>query len=149
MTLTRRAALVAAASFTAFPAFAQKAPVFAPEGMAIRGYDPVAYFAEDGPVKGSVEFTSTFDGATFQFASSQNKDLFDADPAKYAPQYGGYCAYAVSRGYTADTDPEAWSIHDDKLYLNFNKSVRTLWAAQKTKNIEAADMNWPNVLNEG
>ena len=150
MKLTRRAALVSAVSLATLPAlpvFAMQPKVFAVDGMAIQGYDPVAYFAEEGPVKGSPEFTSEFEGGVFQFASADNKALFDSDPAKYAPQYGGYCAYAVSQGYTADTDPDAWSIHDGKLYLNYSKSVRALWATRKVKNIEAADMNWPNVLN--
>jgi len=150
MTITRRAALISAVSLAtlpALPAFAMQPKVFAVDGMAIQGYDPVAYFAEEGPVKGTPEFTSEFEGGVFQFASADNKALFDSDPAKYAPQYGGYCAYAVSQGYTADTDPDAWSIHDGKLYLNYSKSVRALWATRKEKNIEAADMNWPNVLN--
>ena len=149
MKLTRRMALTAAASFAALPVFAQQPAVYAPEGMAIGGYDPVAYFAENGPVKGDAQFTSVHDGATFQFATAENKALFDSDPSAYAPQYGGYCAYAVSRGYTATTVPEAWSIYEGKLYLNFSKSVRALWATNKSGNVEAGDANWPDVLAEG
>ncbi|MEO1563324.1 MAG: YHS domain-containing (seleno)protein [Pseudomonadota bacterium] len=146
MTLTRRALLATAAAFTALPAFAEQPRWFSETGPAIGGYDPVAYFDENGPVKGSEEFTSEYDGGVFHFANALNKAAFDEDPATYAPQYGGYCAYAVSRGYTASTDPEAWSIHEGKLYLNFSKSVRALWATNKRGNIEAADKNWPSVL---
>ncbi|MEM9716201.1 MAG: YHS domain-containing (seleno)protein [Pseudomonadota bacterium] len=149
MTITRRAILAIGAAFIAAPAFAMQPMWFAEAGPAIGGYDPVAYFDENGPVKGDAAFTSEYEGGVFHFASAENKASFDAAPADFAPQYGGYCAYAVSRGYTAPTDPDAWSIHEGKLYLNFNKSVRTLWATQKTKNIEAANENWPAVLNEG
>ena len=131
------------------PSFAMKPKWYTDGGPAINGYDPVAYFDGNGPVKGDAAFTSEYDGGEFHFASAENKAKFDADPAAFAPQYGGYCAYAVSRGYTAPIDAEAWSLHDGKLYLNFSKSVRALWATQKTKNINAANENWPNVLNEG
>lgn len=149
MTITRRALIAAAASFAAMPAFAMKPKWFAETGPAIGGYDPVAYFDENGPVKGDAAFTSEYDGGEFHFANADNKAMFDADPAKFAPQYGGYCAYAVSKGYTASTDPDAWSIHDGKLYLNYSKSVRALWSANKQNHIKDADLNWPNVLNEG
>lgn len=128
------------------PAFAAEPPVYQSAGIAINGYDPVAYFTESQPVEGSADFTSEYDGATFRFATAGNKAMFDGDPAKYAPQYGGYCAFAVSRGYTASTSPNAWSIHNDKLYLNFNKAIRARWAISKDANIEAGDANWPKVL---
>lgn len=147
MNLSRRAMIATTLAFAATPILAMEPMWFAEDGVAIRGYDPVAYFDEKGPVKGSSEFQTTFEDGVFQFASAENKALFDADPARYAPQFGGYCAYAVSRGYTAPIDPEAWSIHDGKLYLNFSKSVRTLWAANKKGNIQAADENWPSVLS--
>ena len=73
--------------------------------------------------------------------------MFESDPEKFAPKYGGYCAYAVSKGYIATTDPAAWSIHEDRLYLNYSKSVRALWSARKRHHIEQADMNWPGVLS--
>ncbi|MEM6385654.1 MAG: YHS domain-containing (seleno)protein [Pseudomonadota bacterium] len=150
--LTRRSFLATAAAVPAAVAFtpaaqAAEPPVYATSGVAINGYDPVAYFTESKPVLGSPENTSEWDGATLQFASAANKAMFDADPEKLAPKYGGYCAYAVSKGYTASTDPGAWSIHEDRLYLNYSKSVRALWSARKRHHIAQADANWPAVLS--
>ena len=150
--LTRRSFLVASAA--AVPtaallpsaAFAMQAPVYNNNGIAINGYDPVAYFTEGKPVEGGGEHTSEWDGSTVLFSSAENKAMFDADPEKYAPAYGGYCAYAVSKGYTATTDPGAWSIHNDRLYLNYSKSVRALWSLNKNGHIESANANWPSVL---
>ena len=149
--LTRRTFLASAAAVPAVTLLAARAsaaepPVYATGGVAINGYDPVGYFTEGKAVKGSPEHVSDWSGAVVQFASAENKAMFDADPVKYAPKYGGYCAYAVSKGYTASTDPEAWSIHEDRLYLNYSKSVRALWAARKRHHIEQADANWPGVL---
>lgn len=120
-------------------------PVFTADGAAIHGYDPVAYFKDNEAVPGKPEFTAEYQGATWRFASAANRDAFVADPAKYAPQYGGYCAYAVSQGSTASTDPDAWTIRDGKLYLNYSKSVRALWALNKSGYIAAADSNWPKL----
>lgn len=130
------------------PAHAAEPPVYALNGIAINGYDPVAYFTESKPVEGSGDFTSEWDGAIIQFASAENKALFDGDPEKYAPKYGGYCAYAVSKGYTASTDPDAWSIYNDRLYLNYSKSVRALWSLNKSGHVASADANWPSVLSQ-
>lgn len=140
------AAIAAPAALALTPAFAAEPPVYQSGGVAINGYDPVAYFTESQPVEGSADFTSTYEGATFQFASAENKAMFDSAPAQYAPQYGGYCAWAVSKGYTASTSPNAWSVHKGKLYLNFNKAVRARWSISKDANIEAGDANWPKVL---
>ena len=150
--LTRRTFLASTAAIPAATLLAQTAaaaepPVFATGGVAINGYDPVGYFTEGKAVKGSPKHTVDWDGATLQFASAENKVMFEGDPEKYAPKYGGYCAYAVSKGGTATTDPDAWSIHEDRLYLNYSKSVRALWAARKRHHIKQADMNWPNVLS--
>lgn len=133
-------------SIAAGPA-AAKPPVFQSSGIAINGYDPVAYFTEGKPVKGAEAFAVQHDGATFRFASAENKAVFEANPAKYAPQYGGYCAWAVSRNYTAKTDPDAWSIENGKLYLNFSKRIRSRWLKDVPGNIAAGDANWPGVLN--
>ena len=135
-----------AAALTAGASFAAEPPVFAEGGVAIRGYDPVAYFTESKPVEGSSAHSTSYDGATWHFASAENLATFEADPAKYAPQYGGYCAYAVANGYTASTQPNAWSIHNGKLYLNFNRAVRARWAISKDKFIKQGDANWPTVL---
>ena len=99
-------------------------------------------------MKGSARFTFEHDGATWQFASAENRDRFAAAPQSYAPRYGGYCAYAVGNGYTASTDPEAWSIVDGKLYLNFSKGVQARWEARRDHYIQEADRNWPGVLRE-
>lgn len=120
-------------------------PVFQADGAAIRGYDPVAYFTQDGPVKGKPEHAFEHSGATWYFASAENRDTFAADPEKYAPAYGGYCAWAVSQGYTAPVDPDAWSVRDGRLYLNYSKVVRARWALDKDGNIAAADRNWPGL----
>ena len=117
-------------------------------GVAIKGYDPVAYFEQGEPVKGSNEFQHEWQGATWRFSSVSNRDLFAADPDKYAPRYGGYCAYAVSQGSTADIDPEAWTLVEDKLYLNYNRQVREIWAKDIPGNIKKADRHWPEIRNK-
>ncbi len=114
--------------------------------IAIKGTDPVAYFENQGPVKGKKDYEYEWKGAKWRFSSAENRDLFIADPERYAPQYGGYCAYAVSQGYTAGIDPEAWSIVDGKLYLNYSLDVQKDWEAMRDAYIEAANKNWPGVL---
>ncbi len=123
-------------------------PVFSSWGKAIHGYDPVAYFKQDKPVKGSGSFTHKYKGATWYFSSAENLDDFATNPAQYAPQYGGYCAYAVSRGYTASTDPDAWTIKDNKLYLNYSVPTRAIWLQDTDNNIRKANGNWPRLLND-
>ncbi|MXU66132.1 YHS domain-containing (seleno)protein [Oceanomicrobium pacificus] len=147
MTLTRRAALAsltALALSTALPAHADRF-FLGEDGFVIRGYDPVAYFTDGAPIKGDPQFTADWDGGTFLFASAANRDMFRADPARYVPQYGGYCAYAASKGALAKTEPDAWTIHDGKLYLNFDTQVRAIWAEDIPGNIERADANWPQL----
>jgi YHS domain-containing protein len=138
---------VPAAGLIATPALAMTPEVFAVDGLAIRGYDPVAYFKEETHVEGSADHAITWKGAEWRFASAENLADFEADPERWAPQYGGYCAYAVANGYTAKTEANAWSIHDGKLYLNFNRAIRARWAVSKERFIREADANWPNVLN--
>lgn len=116
-------------------------------GAAIKGYDPVAYFTAARPIQGKQEFAFEWHGAQWWFASQENRRLFMADPEKFSPQYGGYCAYAVSRGSTADIDPEAWSIENSKLYLNLNKKIQGIWTQDMAANIDKADRNWPAVLH--
>lgn len=149
---TRRKVLAAslslpAAVFLARPALAAKPPVFATGGVAINGFDPVAYFTEGRPVKGDPAFASEWQGAEMRFASAANKAAFDADPEAHAPKYGGYCAYAVSKGATAPTDPEAWTVHEGRLYLNFSPDVREIWRQDIPGNVARADANWPGVLD--
>ena len=114
-------------------------------GVAIEGTDPVAYFTEGRPIEGSSDFEHEWMGATWRFVSAENRDQFAADPEKYAPQYGGYCAWAVSQGYTAEIDPAAWTIVDGKLYLNYSKDVQTQWSADIPGNITKGDGNWPKI----
>ncbi len=115
-------------------------------GGAIRGYDPVAYFTENQPIKGKKAFSHQWKNATWRFASARNRQLFRTNPQKYAPQYGGYCAYAVSQGYTASINPHAWKIVEGKLYLNYSKGVQRLWEENTDGHIKRADENWPRIL---
>lgn len=114
-------------------------------GLAIGGYDPVAYFTQNTAVKGTGDFTADHDGATYQFASAEHRDMFTANPARYVPQYGGFCAYAVSRGYTAKIDPQAFSVVNDRLFLNYSKGVRSIWSKDVPGNITLGDQNWPSL----
>ncbi len=114
-------------------------------GIAIKGYDPVAYFKEGRPVPGMRDYAATVEGATFLFASAANRDLFLGDPAHFAPQYGGFCAFGLSRGYKADTQPEAFTIVGDRLYLNYNLEIRDEWSKDIPGHVAKADGNWPEV----
>lgn len=115
--------------------------------VAVQGHDPVAYFNEGRPVKGTKAFSAEHQGATFRFANAANRDAFVANPEKYAPQYGGYCAWAVSQGYHAKGDARFWKIVDGKLYLNYDASVQKTWESDIPGFIESGDANWPK-LNE-
>ena len=110
--------------------------------VAVEGHDPVAYFKEGKPVKGSKEFTTEYMGADFRFASAENLETFLSDPAAYAPQYGGYCAWAMADGQYAKGDADYWRIVDGKLYLNFNRSIQQKWEADIPGFIEKADAQW-------
>lgn len=120
---------------------------FQKDGIAISGADPVAYFTESAYVPGSNEFTHSWQGVTWQFSNAANRDTFAANPEAYAPQYGGFCAYAVSQGVTAPIDPESWKVVDGKLYLNLNKKIQKRWEKDIPGYIASADQNWPGVLN--
>ncbi len=115
---------------------------------AIRGYDTVAYFTENKPVKGKSKFSIEYNEATWLFSSEENLALFKGNPEKYAPQYGGYCAYAVSQGSTASIKPELFTIHEGKLYLNYNESINDKWTKNKEAFITDADKNWPELIGE-
>ncbi|NNE89317.1 MAG: twin-arginine translocation signal domain-containing protein [Silicimonas sp.] len=149
--LTRRSFLAAtavlpAAGLIATPALAAEPPVYATDGIAINGYDPVAYFTMSKPVEGEMAHASDWEGVKVLFSSAEHKVMFDADPETFAPKYGGYCAYAVSNGYTATTSPSAWSVYEGRLYLNYNRVVRGLWSRDKAGHVAKADANWPGVL---
>ncbi|MCY4542833.1 MAG: YHS domain protein [Rhodobacteraceae bacterium] len=133
-------------AWAAGSAFAMSPPVFSDRDGAIRGHDPVAYFTEGTPLEGSPEFTHEWMGAEWRFVSAEHRDLFAEDPEAYAPQYGGYCAWAASQGYVASIDPEAWEIYDGKLYLNYSRRLHRRWTRDKPGNIAKADANWPGIL---
>jgi hypothetical protein len=118
-------------------------------GLALHGYDTVAYFKQGEPVKGSADITHEWNGATWRFSSESNRDDFAADPERFAPQYGGYCAKAVSENDTADIDPKAWRIVDGKLYLNYSLRVQRIWEKDISGRIARADANWPGLLANG
>lgn len=119
--------------------------VFAPGGTAINGYDAVAFFKESKPVKGSPMYSYDYKNAKWLFASKEDLDAFIDMPEKYAPQYGGYCAYGTSEGHKAPTEPDTWTIVNDKLYFNYNKQVKQLWLKDQAHRIEVADKKWPEV----
>jgi YHS domain-containing protein len=121
------------------------AQFFERNGLAIDGHDPVAYFTEQKPVKGSPEFRVEFEGSTFQFASAAHRDTFAANPGKFVPQYAGYCAYGMAKGYKAKIDPAAFTVVGDKLYLNYSETVRSQWLTDVPGYIRKADVNWPDV----
>lgn len=129
---------------------AKEAPVYTGtfSSLAVGGHDPVAYFTEGRPVKGDRQFSLRHLGAEWRFASAANRDAFAAAPEKYAPQYGGYCAWAVSQGYTASGDPQFWKIVDGRLYLNYDASVQKKWEADIPGFIAKADRQWPAVLGQ-
>lgn len=113
------------------------------DGVAVHGYDVVSYFTEGKPVEGYGEFTATYEGATYQFSSADNRDKFAANPVAYAPQYGGYCAFGTAMGRKFDGDPTAWKIVEDKLYLNLNKDIQARWIKDIPGFIKGAENNWP------
>lgn len=115
--------------------------------VAIKGYDPVAYF-DGGPAKGSKELIHEWQEAEWRFSTAENRDRFAADPEAFAPQYGGYCAWAVAKGSTAGIDPEAWKIVDGKLYLNYNAKIQKRWEEDVAGHIEKADAHWPELIAE-
>jgi YHS domain-containing protein len=144
--------------FTIAALFAVSAPVRAEspkadpvnhtrKGVGIQGYDPVAYFTDSKPVKGDLKYSYSWRGATWLFASAEHRDSFAQFPDKYAPEYGGYCAYGVSENHTVDIDPEAWRIIGGKLYLNYSKSVQQQFLKDPEGRIRKANQNWPALHN--
>ncbi|MBE8158257.1 MAG: YHS domain protein [Betaproteobacteria bacterium] len=114
-------------------------------GAGADGYDVVAYFEESRARKGSPNYETEWGGVIWRFASPENQKLFLAAPAKYAPQYGGHCAYGVAQGYLVRGDPSAWSVRDNKLYLNYNSNIRTAWIADAANFIRRAGEQWPKL----
>ncbi len=119
--------------------------IYLTEAGAIGGYDPVAFFTEQQPVKGTKDLTYTWQDAAWHFSNANNLEAFKAAPEKYAPQYGGYCAYGTADGHLSPTQPETWTILDDKLYFNYNMAVKEKWSGNQKNYIEQADKNWPGL----
>jgi hypothetical protein len=114
--------------------------------LALRGYDVMAYWTLGAPRRGDTQFEFRWNGAVWRFEAAGHRDRFAADPGRYAPQFGGYCAYAVSQGYAADADPTVWRIVDDRLYVNYSRRAAALWERDLPGNIAKGHRNWPGVL---
>ena len=142
--------LVACAALIATAALARSPEIYTGtfSSTAVGGYDPVAYFTEGKAVPGRSDVTFSWRGATWRFVSVKNRDLFKAKPQAYAPQYGGYCAFAVSHGYTAHGDPRNWNIMGGKLYLNYSAAVKKDWEKDISGHVGKGDKNWPKVLDK-
>ena len=144
-----RALLVFLALSLSTVAWAAKDPVYTGflSNTAAGGYDVTAYFSEGKPVEGDSKFHTEYMGAEWHFASRENLDKFLAEPEKYTPQYGGYCAWAAANGYTAKGDPNHWAVHNGKLYLNYDGKVQATWNTDRDGFITRADANWPAILD--
>jgi YHS domain-containing protein len=131
------------------PALAAKSPLYTGkiEGVALGGYDPTSYFS-GAPVEGDAAITTNWQGATWRFTSTANRDMFTARPEKYAPQYGGYCAYAAAKGSLAPADPTAWTVHGGKLYVNYSSGVRDTWSKDIDGYVKKGDANWPGLMKQ-
>ncbi|MFL5167070.1 MAG: YHS domain-containing (seleno)protein [Microvirga sp.] len=146
-------AALALAAFVLAPTLieaASQSPVNVLAGgrVAIHGYDPVAYFVEGGPRKGRSELAVERNGARWLFSSAANRAQFEADPERYLPAYGGYCAYGVAQGYLVKVDPEAWTIVDGRLYLNYDRSISETWRKDVPGYVHKADGNWPRLIGK-
>lgn len=147
----KRAALtllvLAGAFAAALPAMAESDPIYTSwrNNLAIGGYDTVSFYSEQ-PLKGTAEFSTEYKGAVWHFASRANLDLFRTNPDAFAPQYGGYCAWALANGKLAKGSPKYWHVQDGRLYLNFNGRIEKLWDKDRETFIQDADKNWPEIL---
>ncbi|MBV8972078.1 MAG: hypothetical protein JO290_07280 [Sphingomonadaceae bacterium] len=142
------AAIAATASAAEAPADPGKHVNLKGGGIALHGYDPVAYFERHAAVPGNASYTATYQGVRYQFADAADAAKFKGDPGHYVPQYGGFCAYGVARGFKVDVDPEAFTVVDDKLYLNVSKSIREKWNKDAHGYIAKANDKWPTVQDK-
>lgn len=145
--INRRHLMLSAFACVLSPAAMSAQSVFAEDGVAIRGYDPVAYFTEGRPLRGDPAHAANWGGVSWHFASAESRAAFIANPEAFAPQYGGFCAWAVAEGYTAPIDPQAWAVVEGRLYLNFSRHIQARWARDVPGNITRADANWPGLRN--
>jgi YHS domain-containing protein len=127
---------------------AQNHAIYQKNGLALDGYDPVAYFTEGNPTKGSAAFSHLWNDTQWHFSSQANLEAFKANPEQYAPQYGGFCAYGVSEDHKSPTDPNAWTLVDGKLYLNYSPKVKTLWSKDIPGRIQKANQLWPSLTHQ-
>lgn len=141
----RFSGLIAIAALSLMSTAAFAGDFFETDGVALRGYDPVAYFASAEPQKGQSKYSHEYKGSIFYFASEANRRAFMQTPEKYAPQFGGYCAFGTAQGYKVSTQPDAFAIVKDKLYLNYDKKVQKIWQQDVPGNIQRAEKNWPEV----
>lgn len=148
MNLVRSTWLGTAMMLVTALAWAESAPVYTGllSNTGAGGYDVVSYFDEGNAVPGSADFTVAYLGATWRFHTADHREQFQASPERYAPAYGGYCAWAVSQGYLAKGDPEYWTIIDGRLFLNYSRSVQEKWLKDTGGFIRQADQNWPGIL---
>lgn len=147
----RRLALAVVMSVLTWTGTAAQGPPAAPvnvdaQGVTLKGYDAVAYFTDGRAVPGLPQFEFTWNGARWRFATAANRDRFAKAPEQYAPQFGGYCAWAVSRNYTADIDPQAFAVVDGKLYVNYSTFIQARWRLDRDGNIVKGHQNWPGLL---
>lgn len=145
--LLRRTFLAGLSALFLSPAARAETPMFyVDEGMALSGYDVITYFDAAGPQRGQREFAVMWKGAIWLFETNENREAFEANPRAYAPQFGGYCAYAVAQGRLLSSDPRVWRIVDGKLYLTHSPAVERVWAQDVPGHVAMAEANWPAVL---
>jgi len=137
--------VIAIAALSLLSTAALAGEFFETDGVALRGYDPVAYFASAEPQKGQAQYSYEYKNSKFYFASDANQRAFITMPEKYAPQFDGYCAFGTAQGYKVSTQPDAFAIVKDKLYLNYDKKVQKIWQQDGPGNIQQAEKNWPEV----
>ena len=145
MTLLVGAGIIAPVNAADSTTWNNEDTAFSGKKAVIEGYDPVAYFTKGKPVQGNPEISYEYQGGTFFFSSPEHKELFVKNPAAYAPQYGGYCAYGVTQKALAPIEPTAWTIEDGKLYLNYNESIQKRWEKDKSGYITDANEKWPKL----
>jgi YHS domain-containing protein len=128
-------------------AHAQKSPVYATNGIALGGYDAVAFFTQSKPVKGSASYSYSWEGVNWLFADKADLESFKKSPMKFAPAYGGYCAYGTSEGHKAPTHADTWTIVNNKLYFNYNRKVKEMWLKNQSALIDSANRKWPLIMD--
>ncbi|MES2545442.1 MAG: YHS domain-containing (seleno)protein [Bacteroidota bacterium] len=144
----KKSILILVFTFASIATFSQKSHINLDKTIAIQGYDPVAYFESGKPMEGKKEITANYNNAVYQFTSEQNKALFLKNPSYYEPQFGGFCAYGMSQGYEAPIQPEAFTIVDGKLYLNYNLKVKEMWNKNQAERIQNAEINWGKIIKQ-